>query len=458
MLKNAVGRPGILDPVVASAPAPPASPAAAARAPGARAALAVLLLLNLFNYIDRYILAAVEPLVRADFFAPDDPRASGKMGLLATAFLVSYMVAAPVFGWLADRRSRWLIVAAGALVWTLATGASGLAAGFAFMLAARMFVGIGEAAYGPTAPTLIADLYPVARRGWVLSWFYMAIPIGSALGFLIGGWVGAGWGWHWAFLVVVPPGLVLAALCLCQREPARGASDGGGGGGAAKRASLRHVPVLFRTRSWLFNTMGMTAMTFAVGGVSFWMPTYIHEFRGQADLAAVNLRFGAITVAAGLLATLTGGWLSDRLRDRFGGAYFLVAGVGMLAGFPLFLGVLYAPFPWAWVFIAGSVFCLFLNTGPTNTILANVVHPAQRATGFAVNIFIIHALGDALSPPLIGLIRDATRSALHPQGDMNAGFLLVSGAILVSGVAWLVGVRHLAADTAAAPTRLSPGP
>ncbi|MFN0012583.1 MAG: spinster family MFS transporter [Phycisphaerales bacterium] len=430
--------------------APPAT-AVSTAAPGARQALALLLLLNLFNYLDRYILAAVEPLIRADFFAPDDPTAKSKMGLLATAFLVSYMVAAPLFGWLADRWRRWLIVATGCLVWTLASGASGLATGFMVMLVMRMFVGIGEAAYGPTAPTLIADLFPVARRGWVLSWFYVAIPIGSALGFVVGGKVAAMASWHWAFFVVVPPGLLLAAWCLFQREPGRGASDGRV---APQRARLGDAAALFRTPSWVLNTLGMTAMTFAIGGVSFWMPTYIHEFRGQSDLATVNLVFGGITVVAGLAATLSGGWLSDRLRARYPGSYFLVSGLSMLAGFPMFVGVLYAPFPLAWGLIAGAIFCLFFSTGPTNTILANVVHPSQRATGFAVNIFLIHALGDAISPPVIGWATDATRSVAHPQGNMNTGFLLVSGAILLSGVLWLIGTRHLAADTARAPTRL----
>ncbi len=429
------------------------APVARTAPPGARQALALLLLLNLFNYLDRYILAAVEPLIRADFFAPDDPSAKSKMGLLATAFLVSYMVAAPLFGLLADRWRRWLIVALGCLVWTLASGASGLATAFGVMLVMRMFVGIGEAAYGPTAPTLIADLFPVARRGWVLSWFYMAIPLGSALGFVVGGTVAAMFSWHWAFFVVVPPGLVLAAWCLLQREPARGASDGVLAV-ARQRARLAEATVLFRTPSWVLNTLGMTAMTFAIGGVSFWMPTYIHEFRGQGDLATVNLIFGGITVVAGLAATLCGGWLSDRLRPRFPGSYFLVSGLSMLAGFPMFLGVLYAPFPLAWGFVAGAIFCLFFSTGPTNTILANVVHPSQRATGFALNIFLIHALGDAISPPVIGWVADATRSAAHPQGNMNAGFLLVSGAILLSGVLWLIGTRHLAGDTARAPTRL----
>src|SRR5262249_9058154 len=147
---------------------------------GARATLALLLAINLFNYIDRYVLSAVVPVLKEEF-------PTGRMGLLATAFLVSYMLTAPLFGWLADRVSRWLIVGLGVIVWSLASGASGLAETYGMLLATRIFVGVGEAAYGPAAPTLIADYFPVEKRGRVLAWFYMAIPVGSALGYAWGG-------------------------------------------------------------------------------------------------------------------------------------------------------------------------------------------------------------------------------------------------------------------------------
>jgi MFS family permease len=192
----------------------------------------------------------------------------------------------------------------------------------------------------------------------------------------------------------------------------------------------------------------MTAMTFAVGGMSFWMPTYIHEFRmqggtdeaGTAQLAKVTTTFGAITVVAGLAGTLTGGWISDRLRGRMKGAYAAFSGLGMLAAFPCFLGVLYTPFPVAWVFMFLSIFLLMLNTGPTNTIIANVTPASVRATAYAANIFVIHALGDAISPPIIGLVTDRT-------GDMNKAFLIVGGAIVISGLLWLLAARTLDADT-----------
>src|SRR5438094_4631744 len=193
----------------------------------ARLSLTLLLAINLFNYIDRYVLAAVEPEIGHQFFslAPDDPQTLEKTGSLATAFLISYMVTAPIFGWLADRISRWLLVGVSVLLWSLASGGSGLAPTFTMLLITRLFVGIGEAGYGPAAPTIISDLYPVQKRGSVLAWFYLAIPVGSAIGYAVGGGVGARYGWRCAFYVVVPPGLALGIFSLFMRDPPRGQTD-----------------------------------------------------------------------------------------------------------------------------------------------------------------------------------------------------------------------------------------
>lgn len=434
--------------------APTSVPEARPSANVARFSVALLLLINLFNYIDRYVLAAVEPLIRAEFFpkgVADDKTAGLRMGLLATAFLVSYMVAAPVFGWLADRWKRWAIVGIGVTVWSLASGGSGLATMWLAMLLMRVLVGIGEAAYGPTAPTLISDLFPVQRRGAVLAWFYAAIPVGSALGYVLGGLVTKFASWHWAFLLTLPPGLALGALCFFMKDPPRGISDGA----THRHASLRDYTTLLRTPSYVLAVLGMTAFTFAIGGISFWMPTYLHEHRGQADLGHVNLLFGGITVVAGLTATLFGGWLGDKLRARWSGSYFIVSGGGMVLGFPFFIASLYAPMPLAYAFIFVAIFFLFLSTGPSNAILANVTHPSVRATGFAVCIFVIHAFGDAISPPIIGWITDLTRSQQNPQGDMTLGFLVVGAMIILSGIIWLCGTGFLRRDTERAVTRLN---
>jgi MFS family permease len=416
--------------------------------PGARAALALLLCINLFNYVDRQVLAALEPRIQESLFpgAPtNDPRALTLMGSLSTAFIVSYMVMAPLFGWLDDRMSRWLLVGVSVLLWSLASGGSGLATTFGILLATRLFVGIGEAGYGPAAPTIISDFYPVARRGAVLSWFYMAIPVGSALGYVAGGLIGSALGWRAAFFAVVPPGIILGLLSFMRTDPRRGAVDLPQT--PRRRAELRDYLVLLRTPSYLLDTAGMAAMTFAIGGISYWMPRWVAQTRHAGELGRVNLIFGAITVATGLSATLLGGMAGDRLRNRFPGSYFLVSGVGILLCCPFILLMLWTPFPLAWVWVFLAEFCLFFNTGPSNAILANVTHPAIRATAFALNIFLIHAVGDALSPPLLGYIAG--------NFGWNTAFGVVTAVTAVGGILWIMGIRYLGADTEAAPRRLA---
>jgi len=437
--------------------------------PGARSALVLLLLINLFNYIDRQVLAAVVPNIREYFFGPSAvPGAVGAgvqafmnsfqqafgfkpenalIGTLSMAFMVVYMFAAPIFGHLSERISRWSLVGAGVVLWSFASGASGLATSFAVLLLTRCFVGIGEAAYGPVAPTVLSDYYPVKVRGRVLSLLYIAVPVGSALGFVLGEQMAnSSLGWQWAFYAVVPPGLALGLWAFLMREPSRGVADHAEVP-AKHRMKLQDYLILARIPTYILNTLGMTAMTFSIGGIGFWMPDYLQTYRGVTG--PVSTIFGVILVVAGLGGTLLGGMAGDKLRDRFPGSYLLVSGSAMLIGFPLFLGVLYAPFPFAWLFVFLACFCLFFNTGPSNAALANVTHPAIRATAFALNILVIHAFGDVASPLVIGIISD--------RFHMNAAFLLVSLMFLVSGVFWLWGSRYIERDTEKAPRLLDSG-
>lgn len=415
-----------------------AEPLLTTRLPGARLALGILLGINLLNYIDRQVLSAVVPNITHDFFGPHPSAGTlGRMGFLGTAFILSYMVMAPIFGWLADRTSRWLLVGISVLLWSGATATSGLAGGFIMLLITRMFVGVGEAGYGPAAPTIISDFFPVARRGTVLAWFYVAIPVGSALGYVIGGQIASipALGWRWAFYIVTVPGILLGIWSLFMRDPPRGKADGDVPHGLPKRQDYL---ALARIPSYVLNTLAIAAMTFAIGGISFWMPQYLVKARHLPDSSKTI--FGGITVVAGLAATLLGGWAGDKLRTHVRGAYFLVSGVGILAACPFIALMLYLPFPMAWAALFAAVFFLFFNTGPSNTALANVSHPKVRASAFAINIFIIHALGDAPAPPLLGYIAG--------HDGWNATFYVVIGAMVVAGILWLVGMPFLDRDTA----------
>src|SRR5262245_32305818 len=281
-----------------SAP-PVASPPAAVPevVPGARHALLLLMLINLFNYIDRQVLAAVEPYVRAEFFPKVDgvepAEAKELMGFLSFAFLLTYMLTAPIFGALATRMSRWLLIGIGVVLWSLASGASGLAPAvggalgggtvplfgyvlptvYLVMLVTRCLVGIGEAVYGPVAPDVISDLFPVRKRGRVLAWFYAAIPFGGALGYALGAEVVKHTDdWRNAFYIVVLPGILLGIWCIVMREPPRGQVDQAAT--ASRESSWSDYLFLLRIPSYSLNTAGMTFMTFAIGGLAVWTAAY----------------------------------------------------------------------------------------------------------------------------------------------------------------------------------------
>lgn len=386
--------------------------------PYSRYVLALLLGVNLLNYIDRQVLYAVFPLIQQDFSLSDTA-----LGLLGSAFMITYMASAPFFGWLGDRWSRTHLAAAGLAIWSVATAAAGLASSYRLLFAARTTVGIGEASFGTVSPGLLADFFDRERRGRILSLFYLAIPVGSALGYLLGGVVGQHWGWHAAFLIVGLPGLLLVLPVWLIREPHRNPDPTPAQDAATGRASYRS---LLKNRSFIANTLAMAAMTFALGGLAQWIPTFLYREHGLG-VAAGNTLFGALTVVTGICGTLAGGWLGDRAQRRTPKGYLLVSGWGFLLGAPAAAYAILTPSLHNCVgamFLAE--FFLFLNTGPLNTVIINITPPAIRAMAFAVNIFFIHALGDAISPTILGRLSDlwGLRAALlsTPLAILAAAF------------------------------------
>lgn len=392
-----------------------------------RYALILLLAVNLLNYIDRQVLYAVFPLIKADLNLSDTA-----LGFLGSSFMICYMVSAPLLGWLGDRLSRVRLAAAGLFVWSLATALAGFAGGYRSLLAARTCVGIGEASFGTVSPGLVADYFPKERRGRVLSLFYLAIPVGSALGYLLGGVIGERLGWHAAFLMVGLPGLVIALPLFLLREPVRG------GGEEASPLANKGYGELFVNRSFICNTLAMAAMTFALGGLAQWLPSFLYRIHGL-DVGKANTLFGAVTVIAGIGGTLAGGWLGDRYQKKSPSGYLVVSGWGFIIGVPMAVWAIMATtLPACMAAIFCAEFFLFFNTGPLNTVIVNVTRPNMRAMAFAVNIFFIHALGDAFSPTLLGWLSD--------MWGLRNSLLITPVAIALAAGFCFLGKRYIAGD------------
>lgn len=388
--------------------------------------LCALTAMNMLNYIDRYVITALLPNIQKDLELTDSAG-----GMLGTAFMVVYFVVSPFFGWMGDRgnRPRWLGI--GVALWSVATAAAGFANSFATLFVARASVGIGEAAYGTISPSLLADYFPPSKRGRIMAFFYIAIPVGGALGYLLGGVLGAHFGWRHAFLCVGIPGLLLAAWAAILREPPRGRFDTPGG---HLQGSLRQTyRALWTNRLYVCTVLGYTAYTFAIGGMSFWMPSYMMRERG-AEQASGMMLFGGATVITGIVGTLLGGWLGDLLLARTAKGYMWVNAVSMVGAAAGTAGMLAATdFTAFAACMAFGQVCAFMSTGPVNAIIVNSVPAEARATAVAMSIFAIHLLGDSISPTLIGSLSD--------NSSLGQAMNIVPLAFVAAGLIWALGLR-----------------
>jgi len=388
-----------------------------------RTALIVLTALNLVNYIDRSVLFAVQPMVQAEFH-----RGDSDFGLLTSAFFWVYMLAAPFMGPLADRYSRKRIIIAGAVLWSLATLMTAITHNFQELFLRHALVGIGEASFSTISPTIIADMFPEKIRGRVLGIFYLTIPLGTALGYILGGTVSAHYNsWRAPFYIGAVPGLLLALIYVFLPEPERGQFDS-----VAETPERGTILGLFRNPGFWSATLGMAFMTFALGGLQVWMPTFLHRAHGYS-LKDAGLVFGISTAATGILAALFGGWLGDYLLRYTKSAYYLVSAVSLALGIPAMWIALYTGGNRMLVGIVAAEFLLLINTAPLNAAIINSVGAHIRATAIAVEIFVIHLLGDASSPWLIGYLSD--------HRSLGAGLFATIVAIGLSAAILFYGMR-----------------
>jgi MFS family permease len=455
-------------------------------------ALGVLSLVNFLNYIDRQVLPAVAPVMLQD---PVLKLTDAELGYMEAALLLSFTILAPIFGRLGDRYPRAKLMATAAVLWSIATAMTGLVESLPFLpgsvrlhvpvvnvtlalsglalalCAVRACVGVGESAYSTITPSLIADYFPPHRRATALGVFQAAIPMGFALGFVIGGVLAHFFGWRIAFMIVGVPGLLTAVLVWRLREPRRGATDTPApreddardestleemveapaevsralAGEGSNESTLRTVARILGTRDWLISTAGYTALTAALGAFATWATVVLVRDKGMNETSAA-ITLGVVTLLAGATGTFGGGWIADRFAAKRHNAYFLVCAVGTLLGvFPTFF-VLAADSPFVFLpctFLA--VTFLFVSNAPFHAILLESVPVGVRAMAVALNIVIIHAFGDAISRALVGVLSDSLKkghfaalAALAASLGIESGRQHLTTALLIAPFALIV--------------------
>jgi MFS family permease len=409
---------------------------------GRVAILALLTGLNLLNYLDRYVVSAVGPRIQEELHINDGP-----FGFVVSAFMIGYMITSPIFGWLGDRYPRKGLIALGILIWSVATALSGFAESYWHLVAARIAVGVGEASYATLGPTIIDDIAPKEMKNRYLAVFYAAIPIGSALGFIVGGEVGTRYDWRTAFFVAGAPGILLALTVLFIHEPARAASAGGEEAKAdePRRTNIESYKTLARTPLYVTTIAGYIAQTFALGGFTTWAAPFLYR-KLCLELDDAANAFGVVTVITGIVGTALGGWLGDRFQgeNRLRTALKICGWSSALAA-PLALAALLFPSaPGAIAMIGLCEIAVFVSVAPVNVAVLHSVPPWMRANAMAVSILAIHLLGDMISPSLIGFISDGfgdVKAFCQGARGLQIGMYTLPAALLVSALFWWGAAR-----------------
>lgn len=400
---------------------------------GATTALVLLTALNFVNYIDRYILPGVQEQIKGEFRLTDE-----HIGTLTFWFMLAYMATSPITGWLGDRFPRKPMIVVAALFWSGINFFTASVTSYDSLNLRHAALGIGEASFGIFAPALLSDFYPPEQRNRVLTIFNVAIPVGAALGYLVGGLVGEHYGWRHAFIVSAIPGVIIALLILFfMKEPARGASQ-------EDKAKLEKGTVLelVRNPAYLTSILGYAAVTFSLGGISWWMPSFLQRMEGLTQSKAAFL-MGGVTVVTGLLGTIVGGIIAQRWSKKTSKALYLVPAISAALAVPPALVCFFGPHSLTVPALALAIFLIFLGTGPVNAATMNAVRPEVRATAMAGQLLVIHALGDAISPRIIGAVSDRSNLAV------GLGSTLVT--MIIAAVIFFVGARYAPPLTDAPP-------
>ena len=408
----------------------------------ARYVLAVMVGINFLNYMDRYVGAAASPLIQKEFHLSD-----AQIGLLGSALLLVYALAAVPFGYWADRGIRKTVVAAGVAIWSIATLFTGFARNFTQLFLSRAVLGIGEAGYYPAGTSLLSDYFPKEQRGRVMSIWGAGSTFGIAVGFAGGGYIADKFGWRSAFFFAAVPGILFALLAFGLREPLRGSAERVGRAvEKISEASLRNFLDLLRIPTLRATIFSQTLLYFVLASNAFWLPILLTR-RFSLSVGKAGLLAGVVLVVGGLIGTLAGGWIADRRALKNAAGHLEVGIAGFLLGAVFITIALIAPMnvgpiP---VFVPAfllAVACLYLYSGPFTAVAQSVVSPGLRASAVTMLLFVSHVFGDSHSTYDVGVISGFV-------GSLQTALLITSPTLLIlAAIIAATGLRSANRDVA----------
>jgi MFS transporter, Spinster family, sphingosine-1-phosphate transporter len=398
--------------------------------------------INFLNYMDRYVASTAATPIEKEFHISD-----GQFGLIGTAFLLVYALAAVPFGYWGDRGVRKTVIGVGVTIWSLATLFTGFATSYLQLFLSRAIVGIGEASYYPAGTSLMSDFFPKEQRARVMSIWNTGSAIGIAVGFAGGGLIVEKFGWRAAFYFAAVPGLLFATLAFAFREPLRGSAESEGPQvKKTNEISVRRFLALWRIPTLRATIIAQTLLYFVLASNAFWLPTVLQR-RFDLTPGSSGLLAGIVLVIGGLIGTLAGGWLADRRAVKTPTAHLEVGIAGFILGAILITIALLSPMSvgpipvFVPVFLA-TVICLYLYAGPFTALSQNVVSPGLRASAVTMTLLIAHLFGDSHSTYDVGRLSDL----LH--GNLQVALLITSPTLLIlAAVAAASGLATVKKDT-----------
>ncbi len=401
-----------------------------------RWSMVLLFLVSFFNYMDRYMLAVLLPSIKEELSLSD-----AQLGIISGfAFTLFYATLGVPIARLADHFSRRNIISIALAVWSVMTAICGLAQNFVQLALARVLVGVGEAGATPPSHSLIADYYPVARRGKGIAIYSLGAPVGILVGFIAGSWLAENYSWRIALFVVGVPGLLLALLVWrFLFEAPRGASEQASSADKARVSFREASSILLRSRSFVMFSVGTGLYTVVWLGAVQWLPSY---FTRSFDMSLTQVGFWLALVLgfSQIFGMLASGWVTDSLVTRSVRFYALIPAIAIGVSIPIFAAVFMTKNPWLGLALLFPTFMISVMQGPaTFAGIQGLVPPSMRAMAAAVLLLITNLIGGGLGPPLVGLVSDRLTEQYGDEGLRLSLLVIACGFSALSAIVYLIG-------------------